>query len=122
VNTPDWKTDQPIYRQILDIIVDRILAGTYLEGELLPSVRQLADEFGVSMITAAKVSQNLDSESLAIKKRGVGSIVRDGVTAEIKKRERERFFREEWPAFKRRIELLDIDPDEVIHKLRAGQR
>jgi GntR family transcriptional regulator len=37
-----WNEDQPIYRQLMETLLARILDHTYPEGEMLPSVRQLA--------------------------------------------------------------------------------
>ena len=39
---PNWVEDVPIYRQLMDVLVMRILDQVYLEEEMLPSVRQLA--------------------------------------------------------------------------------
>ena len=56
---PSWDEDLPIYRQIMDSVIGGILEGTYPEGELMPSVRQLATEYDVSPLTAAKVFNEL---------------------------------------------------------------
>ena len=53
----EWRADIPIYRQIVDKLLEGILDGTYDEGSLLPSVRQIAEIFDVSAITGAKVVQ-----------------------------------------------------------------
>ena len=105
----EWKDDQPIYRQITDMLVSRILDGTYPEGELLPSVRQIADEFSVSPLTAAKVFQELDKDDLTIKLRGIGSEVAAGAKARLLKAEREKFLSREWPLVLQRLKTLQLN-------------
>jgi len=111
-----WNDDQPIYRQITDIIIGRILDGSYPEGELLPSVRQCAEEFDVSPLTAAKVFQELDKEDLTIKRRGIGAEVSPGSRTDLLKRERQKFMKVEWPDVISRMQQLGINPAELLAK------
>ena len=108
-----WSDDQPIYRQITDVIIGRILDGTYPEGELLPSVRQCAEEFDVSPLTAAKVFQELDKQNITIKRRGIGSEVSPGSRADMLASEREKFLTEEWPQVLQRMQRLGISFDDL---------
>lgn len=111
-----WNEDQPIYRQLLDEIVARILDGTYPEGQLLPSVRQLADDYQVNPLTVAKAFQELVRGDIAEKKRGIGTMVGKGVRKALSARERAKFMQEEWPAIVARMERMDID---VVALLKA---
>lgn len=113
-STPTWNEDQPIYRQIVDAVIGRILEGSYPEGELLPSVRQLATDFGVSPLTAAKVFQELAKEDLTEKRRGIGFEVRKGVRKALLTRERRKFLEQEWPDLKARLQRLDISIDDLM--------
>lgn len=108
-----WNDDQPIYRQITDVIIGRILDGTYPEGELLPSVRQCAEEFDVSPLTAAKVFQELDKEALTIKKRGIGAEVSPGSRLDLLKRERQKFIQVEWPEVIERMKQLGLKLEDL---------
>lgn len=108
-----WNDDQPIYRQITDVIIGRILDGTYAEGELLPSVRQCAEEFDVSPLTAAKVFQELDKKNVTTKRRGIGSEVSPGSRADMLERQRKKFFNEEWPDVLDRMRQLGISFEEL---------
>jgi GntR family transcriptional regulator len=112
-----WVQDRPIYRQLVEQIVARILDQTYREGELLPSVRQLASDFVVNPLTAARAYREL--EEYTETRRGVGLIVREGVRELLLKREQRRFLREEWPALRDRIKALDIDPAELLKDIRS---
>lgn len=105
----DWNEGQPIYRQIMEAVIGRILEGSYPEGELLPSVRQLATDFGVSPLTAAKVFTELSRENLTEKRRGIGFEVRKGVRKVLLHRERKRFLEQEWPETRARMRRLGIE-------------
>ena len=112
-----WVQDRPIYRQLVEQIVARILDQTYREGELLPSVRQLASDFVVNPLTAARAYREL--EEYTETRRGIGLIVKEGVRELLLKREQRRFLRDEWPALRERIRALEIDPAELLRDLRS---
>ncbi|MDZ4761657.1 MAG: GntR family transcriptional regulator [Alphaproteobacteria bacterium] len=112
-NAATWTDGQPIYRQIMDAIIGRILEGSYPEGELLPSVRQLANDFGVSPLTAAKVFSELQRENVTEKRRGIGFEVRMGVRKVLLHRERKRFLEQEWPEVRSRMARLGIEMKEL---------
>jgi len=107
-----WDEDRPIYRQLMEEIVARIINQTYREGEMLPSVRQLASDFVVNPLTAARAYREL--EEFTETRRGIGLVVKEGVRDILLKRERKRFLREEWPAIRERIKALDLDVDELL--------
>ncbi len=109
-----WNEGTPIYRQLMELLLGRILDGTYGEGDLLPSVRQLASDYSVNPLTVAKAFQELAIEELAEKRRGIGFVVKPGVRAALQNRERTRFLREEWPVIKARMKQLSIDPRELL--------
>ncbi len=109
----NWNDDQPIYRQITNTLIGRILEGTYQEGELMPSVRQLASEFDVSPLTSAKVFQELDKSHLTVKRRGIGVEVRPGVRSTLLKKERQKFLDEEWPEIRERLRRMELDLDDL---------
>ena len=104
-----WNEDQPIYRQLVDQILARILDGTYAEGELLPSVRQLASDFQINPLTVAKAFQELAREDLTEKQRGIGLMVKEGVREALQRRERAKFLKEEWPEIVARMQRMGID-------------
>ena len=114
-----WNEDQPIYRQLMETLLARILDHTYPEGEMLPSVRQLATEYGINPLTAAKAYQELAKFELTEKRRGVGVIVKEGVRDALLKRQQKQFLKEEWPQILERIERLELDPAELLGSLKS---
>jgi GntR family transcriptional regulator len=106
---PQWHDDAPIYRQLMEHLVGRILDQTYPEGEMLPSVRQLASDYEINPLTVAKAYKELSREGLTDKLRGEGLVLRKGVRDALLKRERNKFLKEEWPLLRGRLKRLGID-------------
>ena len=107
--TPTWIDDVPIYRQLMEMLVARILDQVYLEGEMLPSVRQLAQDCDVNPLTVAKTYKELANEGFTEKFRGEGLMLRRGVRDILLRREKSRFMKEEWPILRTRLKRLGIE-------------
>lgn len=58
----DFNSDQAIYMQLRDQIIMGIATSRFQEGEMLPSVRQLADTIGINMHTVNKAYTVLKQE------------------------------------------------------------
>ncbi len=71
----------PFYRQVRDQIADRIRAGLLAPGAALPSVRRLALEVAVSVITVKKAYEELEAEGLVESRQGRGTFVAEGGAA-----------------------------------------
>ena len=71
----------PFYRQIERQLTDRIRSGQLVPGTLLPSVRQLAAELLVSVITVKQAYTELETAGLIVSRQGRGTFVADGATA-----------------------------------------
>jgi DNA-binding GntR family transcriptional regulator len=67
----------PPYRQVADILRERIRSGQIGAGEQLPSLLVLAGEFEVSMSTARKAVDLLKAEGLVTSVAGWGTFVRE---------------------------------------------
>ncbi len=66
---------EPIYQQIAEQFKTDILAGKYKQGEYLPSIRGLAKELKISVITTMKAYEQLESEGLVTAAQGKGFYV-----------------------------------------------
>lgn len=66
---------EPIYQQIAEQFKTEILAGKYKQGEYLPSIRGLAKELKISVITTMKAYEQLESEGLVTAAQGKGFYV-----------------------------------------------
>ena len=67
--------DEPIYLQIKNQIKSQIMSGELKEGEQLPSIRFLAKELRVSMITAKRAFDELELEGFINSVQGKGNFV-----------------------------------------------
>ncbi|WP_298868034.1 GntR family transcriptional regulator [uncultured Gimesia sp.] len=62
----------PIYLQIIEQINAMIAGGNLEEGDMLPSVRQMATELGVNPMTISKAYSKLEAEDIVGRVRGKG--------------------------------------------------
>jgi GntR family transcriptional regulator len=69
------QSELPIYAQIREQIKEQILNGQILEGTALPSIRTLAKEVGVSVITTTRAYNELEEEGFIASMQGKGSVV-----------------------------------------------
>jgi GntR family transcriptional regulator len=72
---PDALSDLPRYQRIKHILRHRILSGSVLPGDRLPSEPELARQYGVSRITSGQALGALAAEGLAVRERGRGTFV-----------------------------------------------
>ncbi len=118
----EWNDSQPIYRQIRDLVVARILDGVLGEGGPLPSVRQVAAEYRVNHLTVLKGYQELVEEGLVEAKRGRGMFVQAGARKLLLAAERHKFLAEEWPKVQATIERLGLNAEELLDQGAAGPK
>jgi GntR family transcriptional regulator len=68
-------SSKPIYEQIIEQIKSQILYGELAEGTQLPSIRKLAQELRISVITTKRAYEELEKEKLIETVAGKGSFV-----------------------------------------------
>ena len=68
-------SDTPIYKQISTQFREEIMNGILKEGEYLPSIRGLAKDLKISVITTMKAYEELAEEGLVSAVQGKGYIV-----------------------------------------------
>ncbi|WP_372636957.1 GntR family transcriptional regulator [Cohnella sp.] len=68
-------SDEPIYGQIVRQIRQSILNGEITPGQPLPSIRQLAKDLQISVITTKRAYEELEKEGLIDSVVGKGSFV-----------------------------------------------
>ena len=66
---------RPLYRQVKDNFLKRIIDGVWLPGTGLPSEGQLAQELGVSQGTVRKALDEMSAENLLVRRQGRGTYV-----------------------------------------------
>jgi len=113
---PKWSDDLPIYRQLRDRVVAMILEDVLVDGDALPSVRNVAAEYRLNPLTVLKGYQELVDEGLVEKKRGRGMFVTDGARTKLLKDERQRFLKHEWPVVAATIARLGLDTADLLRQ------
>lgn len=109
-----FSPDRPIYRQIRDLIVSRILDSG--DGALLPSVRALAAEAGVNPLTVAKAYHDLQASGLVESRKGVGLFAAEGAAKALLLQERRQFLAEEWPRVRARMDRLGLTSADLFEQ------
>jgi GntR family transcriptional regulator len=67
----------PMYRQIVDQVAAKVLAGDWPPGSPLPSIRELAAANAVSVITVKRAYLELEHAGVIVTRHGKGSFVAD---------------------------------------------
>lgn len=65
----------PLYKQVKDQIVHAIVIGDLKVDELLPSIRAMANELNISVITIKRAYADLENEGYIVTRPGLGSFV-----------------------------------------------
>lgn len=74
-----FDNDVPIYLQISNEVINRIIIGQYQSGDRLPTVRELAKEFGVNPNTVQKALIELDQRSIIESRRTIGNFISEDI-------------------------------------------
>lgn len=102
----------PIYRQIVDQVRALVAGGKLRPGDLLPSVRQVAQASTINPMTVSKAYSRLEVEGLVERVRGQGMRVRQpAVTGRVADRKTE-FARALAPAL-HRAQQLGLTQDQI---------
>ena len=116
------QTDKrPIYLQIMEQIKQRIAVGDWTEGQAIPSIRQLAVDLQVSVITVKRAYLELEREGVIVTQQGRGSHVASnpGLGMRLQQEELEKHLEQAV----RLADLLGIRPKDLEARLReTGDR
>lgn len=66
---------QPLYAQVRERLLDRIVGKEWQQGQVLPNEFDLARQFGVSIGTIRKAVEGLEAASIVVRKQGRGTFV-----------------------------------------------
>jgi GntR family transcriptional regulator len=112
---------RPIYLQIMEQIKQRVAVGDWTEGQGIPSIRQLAVDLQVSVITVKRAYLELEREGVIVTQQGKGSHVASvpGLGTRLQEKELEKHLEQAI----RLAELLGIPPEDLEERLReTGDR
>ena len=76
----NFRTDQPIYTQLVEQMTQAILSGAFAPGARLPAVRELAAQAGVNPNTMQRAMAELEQGGLIFSQRTSGRFVTEDET------------------------------------------
>ncbi len=103
----------PIYEQILNQIRDQVVSGELREEEALPSIRALARELQVSVITTKRAYEELEKEGVIISIPGKGFYVCKQNNDFLKEKQR-RYLEERFLELIRESKNAGMDLEEIL--------
>lgn len=112
----DFKPTLPIYLQIADYICDRIISVQWVEGERIPSVRELGVLLEVNPNTVMRAFDKLQNDYVITNRRGVGYFVEENARGRVLAIRREEFLNETLPDVFATMRMLEIDINQVVNK------
>ncbi|MDO5344433.1 MAG: GntR family transcriptional regulator [Lachnospiraceae bacterium] len=71
----DFRSNIPLYLQVMDDIKKKIITGDLALGARLPSTRELAVQYQINPNTAVRVYNELESQGITFTRRGIGTFV-----------------------------------------------
>ena len=107
-------SQEPIYEQITTQIRDQIIKGTLDEGFLLPSIRGLARELQISVITTKRSYEELEREGFIETVPGKGSYVAPQ-NLELLKEKKLKIIEDKLAEIVDQAMMLRVDKDEIIN-------
>lgn len=109
----------PIYEQIVSQLKAKIISGELQEGDALPSMRLLAKELRISVITTKRAYEELEREGFIVSMTGKGSFVA-GKDLEFVREEHLRQIEELMGRIVELASACDIGVDELSEMLRLS--
>ncbi|HRZ98408.1 MAG TPA: GntR family transcriptional regulator [Paludibacter sp.] len=109
----EFKETQAIYLQIGDYVCEQILLGRWMEGERIPSVRELGVDLQVNPNTVMRTYDFLQGNEMIYNKRGVGYFVAEDAKSKIIIYRKKQFLEQELPLFFKNLQILGMDFQEI---------
>lgn len=118
----DFKPNYPIYLQVADFICEKVLTGTWSEGDKLPAVKDLAVMTSVNPNTVIKALTHLQDNGILTTQRGIGYFMTEGAREKTLLLKRRQFIEDELPQVFASMKLLGLSMAELqdIHRRHGG--
>jgi GntR family transcriptional regulator len=109
-------SQDPLYEQISRQIKSQIISGELAEGAVLPSIRRLAQDLAISVITTKRAYEELEREGFIDTVGGKGTFVA-AQNPQFLREKRMRAVEEKLAAAVEEARLLGIGPEELARML-----
>ena len=117
----EWKfrSDLPIYSQLVEQIKLGIVSGSLLPGERLMSVRDMATEAGVNPNTMQRALQELERDGMVYSQRTSGRFVTENM--QVIERAKKQFAEEQIRGFLEAMKKLGYQWEEILTLLKEKE-
>lgn len=115
----DFRSDTPIYIQIVDQVRQMIAAGILHPGDQLPTVRALAEALRINFNTVARAYRLLDEAGLISTQQGRGTYILEKPRPQAVTRLRQESLAALTRRFLREASRLGVTPQEALQEVRA---
>ena len=117
----EWKfrSDLPIYSQLVEQIKLGIVSGNLLPGERLMSVRDMATEAGVNPNTMQRALQELERDGMVYSQRTAGRFVTENM--QVIEREKKKLAEEQIRSFLEAMKKLGYQWEEILSLLKEKE-
>ena len=117
----EWKfrSDQPIYSQLVEQIKLGIVSAKLLPGERLMSVRDMATEAGVNPNTMQRALQELERDGMVYSQRTAGRFVTENM--QVIERAKKKFAEEQIRSFLEAMKKLGYQWEEILALLKEKE-
>ena len=109
----EFRQNQAIYLQIADHISERILSGTWKEGERIPSIREMSEAIEVNPNTVMRSYGYLQDLDIIYNQRGIGYFVAEDAYNKTLEQKKRNFIRRELPRIFRTMDLLHLTCEDL---------
>ena len=119
----DFKTNKPIYQQIVDFCFSKILTREWravnergLNVVWVVSVRELSTQLAVNSRTVLKAYEYLQTEDIIYPERGMGFYLSKDAVKKVMRIQKKEFFENQLADMFRSMELLGISIEEITER------
>lgn len=112
----DYRDSKPIYLQVKDSLYHLMLTGALVQGEQLPSVRNLASSLAINPNTISRAYELLEKEKLIYTVQGKGCFV--APLGQLTDRRKEELF-VEFDRLLQDLKGLEVTKEEMIAHIQA---
>lgn len=109
-----FTNEKPIYQQIIDLVMEKILKKEWKYDEKILSVRDMGASIEVNPNTVMRSYDKLQQDGIITNKRGVGFFVAHDAIDKILQSKRQHFLENEAPLFFQTAKLLQISKEELM--------
>lgn len=108
--------------QIVEMICEKILTRTWIDGDKIPSIRELAVSIEVNPNTVMRSYAYLQEKGIIQNKRGVGYFVGERAYDDTQDLMKSNFLKNDLPLFFKTISLLNIDFEELKERFKNFEK